>query len=415
MRRFAPFLLLSLAHGQSPDSIIVPIIVNETTLNDKLPSTSIEEFANNHIETIKPTQVVSEFWQTKLDETASVALPEKLDPLAPPTFEDGVGTEPTNGEEQQDGGFDISQLTKYDTAVSSNRNALSMNKNNQLEIETRLNDTMLLLAPLRKSANELEAKEMKLRKKLQLLKLKAKHDVILAERKKLKEDEENRLIEEADMEAKKQDHEKHLAAIKLHLATLNGELVENTKEEGQMESVDKNENQNDGDEEQKEKKDDSMLSQAKEESAKDELAVEAAKAMDNEMGLTGATGSSTGGTGSATGTASEETGSATGVMEEMNQNAAADVDEEKTDIETEVDMDTENLKVEKEENGADDVMLDKIALRDEETKERLDSEDGVEKTEIKLKKDDESKAAESEEVEASEENEADEEVEKSFA
>jgi hypothetical protein len=419
MKKTVALILLSLGGSRGMKETdapptIEPIIVTEDHLHSKISSKPISEFTNDHAVKIDSDQIVSKMWyRHNLDGTTeTISPPEKIDPLVPPTFS---SSGPTSTNDDNKSGFDISDLSIYDDALNLNRNTISENAMSQENIAARLNKTMALLAPLRKALSNLQASEKQQKKELQIMKLKAKHDKIVEEKKKFKEEEDERMAAEKKLEEMKMVHEQHLADIKKHLMTLNGELhstdaAENNEEEG-LKAV---EEEDDEEEEAEEEVEDNEMEknsndeteeeikEAQLESSIDELAVA------DESATGGATGSSSTGS-SATGsdaTGSDATGSdvtgssstggddtnalnareqdddedededeemlSSGILKDKEKIAGIEDEGEKTEIESEVDMDGENDKAEGETNN-DDKLLDNISLESEATRERLNS------------------------------------------
>ena len=353
-----------------------PIIVDETHFNITAPA--MEEFSANHAPaaatppstSIETNQIVKEEWQTR-----QRSQPDALNPLAAPEF---PATNPAlSSDNDESSGFDVSQLSKYDHELERNRIAISEASMSNKNIKQRLNDTMKILTPLRKSLGELESRETELKKKLQLLKLKTKHKAILQAKKKLQEDEKERVLEEKRMEDLKQEHEIHLKNIKKHLATLNGELVETAKAEEKQESrvhgaseEEDNENEDKDEDEDEDKERAEELDDIAKESKKDERAV--AEEMQEEKEDNDTEEAATGKGEDENENADEDkvvdsgTGSATG-----SGGIRSEEEKEKTDIEAEVDMDEKNQKAEDEESEEDDKLLDSISLKSEKAKETI--------------------------------------------
>ena len=445
MWKLAGIGLFALSHAiEPPPTTTYPVIVTEQHLNATLPPVPLNEFANDHMvdaendrssSTITAQQIVEKIWTRENADgsTHTIAPPEQIDPLAAPDLSMPSASGAADSTDAANEGFDVSDLSLYDQALSTNRGAVEQHATTQEQIGVRLNSTMALLAPLRQTLKQLKATELHYKKELQILKLQAKHDIIVAEKSKLKQEKQERLDEEKRLEDMKKMHEKHLATIKAHLATLNGELetTDEAESEEEKDGVGMEETSDEHhpglaadeagvgssgqsaadeamDAEEEDNETDLAIKQAQQESSKDELiATEDGGA--GADATTGGTGAATGGTGAATGSnmdtkaatdiqpempEPDEDGDGTPMEEEaaMEQEDTAEESKEeeaKTSIEKEVDMDKENKKVEQDETDVDDKLLDNISRNSEEVREDLANKNS-ENEDARLKEEEES-------------------------
>ena len=452
MWKLAGIGLFALSHAiEPPPTTTYPVIVTEQHLNATLPPVPLNEFANDHMvdaendrssSTITAQQIVEKIWTRENADgsTHTIAPPEQIDPLAAPDLSMPSASGAADSTDAANEGFDVSDLSLYDQALSTNRGAVEQHATTQEQIGVRLNSTMALLAPLRQTLKQLKATELHYKKELQILKLQAKHDIIVAEKSKLKQEKQERLDEEKRLEDMKKMHEKHLATIKAHLATLNGELetTDEAESEEEKDGVGMEETSDEHhpglaadeagvgsggqsaadeamDAEEEDNETDLAIKQAQQESSKDELIAteDGGAGADATTGGTGAatggTGAATGGTGAATGSnmdtkaatdiqpempEPDEDGDGTPMEEEaaMEQEDTAEESKEeeaKTSIEKEVDMDKENKKVEQDETDVDDKLLDNISRNSEEVREDLANKNS-ENEDARLKEEEES-------------------------
>jgi hypothetical protein len=411
-KRIAGIGLCALSHAiEPPPTTTYPVIVTEQHLNATLPPVPLNEFANDHMvdaendrsSTITAQQIVDKIWTRENADgsTHTIAPPEQIDPLAAPDLSMPSASGAADSTDAANEGFDVSDLSLYDQALSTNRGAVEQHATTQEQIGVRLNSTMALLAPLRQTLKQLKATELQYKKELQILKLQAKHDIIVAEKSKLKQEKQERLDEEKRLEDMKKMHEKHLATIKAHLATLNGELETTDEAESEEEKDGVGMEETSGehhpglaadeagvgsggqsaadeamDAEEEDNETDLAIKQAQQESSKDELIA----TEDGGAGADATTGSNMD-TKAATDIQPEipepdEDGDGTPMEEEaaMEQEDTAEEkkeEEAKTSIEKEVDMDKENKKVEQDETDVDDKLLDNISRNSEEVREDL--------------------------------------------
>ena len=181
----------TLSHAiEPPPTTTHPVIVTEQHLNATLPPVPLNEFANDHMvdaendrsSTITAQQIVDKIWTRENADgsTHTIAPPEQIDPLAAPDLSMPSASGAADSTDAANEGFDVSDLSLYDQALSTNRGAVEQHATTQEQIGVRLNSTMALLAPLRQTLKQLKATELQYKKELQILKLQAKHDIIVS-------------------------------------------------------------------------------------------------------------------------------------------------------------------------------------------------------------------------------------------
>lgn len=190
---------------------------------EKQPSATPERAASD----VADLESQVEQQMSELDEQTSNAAGVTLHGTAVPSFADAQEEDDGRAKAPASGGLremDVTELARYDHEVEKNRALIGKTTVARAELESRLEETMHLLTPLRKVLQELSEREHQLSHRLQQMKLQAKLDKIAHERQVLAMEEKKHADKLEEISRMKSQQAQQVAALKNHLESVDAEL-----------------------------------------------------------------------------------------------------------------------------------------------------------------------------------------------